>query len=108
MFCLSASLATTTKVEVRLENKTNQIKAFQNSNKNLEGTITCFKSQKSNIEKKYKRHKILPTILNAFDIFFIIATKSASVKLSVLYGSRVLSLSTGFAPRQPLYDKIFL
>ena len=57
--------------------------------------ITYFKDKNNKSKKKYKIYKMLTTILESFDTFVIIATKTTSITLSVTgIGLKAIPIST--------------
>ena len=67
----------------RLEKKLNDVNSFNNSITNIKEMITYFKDNDKKSKKKYKKFKILTTILKSSDTFVIIATTSSSIRLSL-------------------------
>ena len=70
-------------LEQTLEKKLNDLNIFVNSIFTLKKMITCFKDENHKSRKKYKKLKMLSTILKSFDTIVIIATTSCSSTLSV-------------------------
>ena len=65
----------------RLEKKSNDVKSFNNSIKNIKRMITHFSEKNYKSKKNTKRHKMITMILKSIDTFVIIATTSSSITL---------------------------
>ena len=78
--------------------KFNDVNSFNNHINNNKEMITYFKDKNNKSKKKYEKYKTLTTILKSFDTFFIIATTSSSITLSLAgVGLKAIPKSTGTA-----------
>ena len=69
--------------------------------------ITYFKDRNHKSVKKFKKYKILTTILKSFDIFGIIVTTTTSSTLSLTgFGLIVIPIPTGIASRLTIISKV--
>ena len=85
-------------LEQRLEKNSNVDNSFNISFNNIKEMITYFKDKNNKSKKKFKKYKILTTILKLFDTFVVITTKSGSITLSLTgIGLVAIPLSTATA-----------
>ena len=69
--------------------------------------ITYFKDKKHTSKKKYKKSKILSSILKSFDTIVVIATTSISIALSLTgFGLIVIPISSSIACGLTINNKI--
>ena len=89
---------TNNNLEERLEKRLSDVNSFNNSVNNIKEMITYFKDVNKKSKKKYKRYKILNTILKSVDSIVIIGSTSTSVTLSITgVGLIVVPISAGIA-----------
>ena len=70
-------------MEQRLERKLIDVNCFNNHINNIKEMITYFKEKNNKTKKKYKKHKMITTLLKSIDTFVIIATTPTSLTLSL-------------------------
>ena len=94
----SAPLEKDINLEQRLEKKLNDVNSFNNSINIIKEMITYFKDKNNKSEKKYRKYKMITTLLKSFDTFVIIAKTSSSITLSLTgIGLIVIPISTASA-----------
>ena len=85
-------------LEQILEKKLKDVNSFNNSITNIKEMRTYFKDKNHKSKKKYKKYKILTTLIQSLDRFVIIATTSTFVPLRLSgNGSLMIPISTGIA-----------
>ena len=95
-------------LEQRLDKK-NDVNSFDNHINNIKEMITYFKDNNIKLKKRYKKFKILNTILESIDSFVIIGTKSTSITLSITgVGLIILPISAGIACSLSLGEKFYI
>ena len=70
-------------LELSLEKKLYDVNSFKNSVDNIKEMITYFNEKNNQSKKKYKKYKMLTTILKSFDRLVKIATTSSSITTSL-------------------------
>ena len=94
-------------LEQRLEKKTNDVNSFNNSLTNIKELINYFKDKNNKSKKKHKKYKMTTTIPKSIDTFFIIATTSSSIALSLTgIGLIVIPISTATACGLSIGNKV--
>ena len=78
----SASLEKHIDIEQRLE-RPNDVYSSKNSNNNFKELISYFKYRNHKSKKKYKKQKMITTIIKSFDTVGIFATTTNSFTLSL-------------------------
>ena len=85
-------------LEQRLEKKLIDVNSFNNSINIIKEMITYFKDKNNKSKKKYRKYKMITTLLKSFDTFVIIAKTSSSITLSLTgIGLIVIPISTASA-----------
>ena len=79
-------------LEQRLENKLNDCNSFKYHINNINEMITYFKDKNNKPKEKYKKYKMITTLLKSFDTFVTIDTKTSSITLS-LTGIGLIAIS---------------
>ena len=98
---------TNNNLEERLEKRLSDVNSFNNSVNNIKEMITYFKDVNKKSKKRYKKYKMLTTILKSFDTFVIIGTTSSSITLSLTgIGLIAIPISSGIACGLTISNKL--
>ena len=85
-------------LEQRSKKKLKDLNSFEISINHLKEMINYLKDKNHESKKKYKKYKVITTLLKSFDTFVTIATTSSSITLSLTgIGLIVIPLSTAIA-----------
>ena len=94
-------------LEQREGKKIKDVNSFNYHINNIKEMITYFKDKNNKSKTKYKKYKTLTTMLNPFDTFVNIATKSSSITLSFTgIGLITIPISTATACGLSIGDKV--
>ena len=80
---------------IELKKRLSDVNIFNNHINNTKEMITYFKEKNNKSKKKYKKYKMITTLLKSFDTFVISGTTTSSITLSLTgIGSIVIPIST--------------